>query len=198
MFRLRTFGGLWLERDHQRVAGASSRWLGLLAALAASGERGVSRDRLLLLLWPDSTDSRARHALAQTLYSLRRELGDELIRSEPTELVIDPAHLGSDLAEFLEARTRGDLESAAACYTGPFLDGFYIAGADEFERWAEVERARLRDSALQVIEAAARAATEAGRLAVAVGHWRHLSALAPLNSRVAIGYLTSLAETGDV
>ena len=198
MFRLRTFGGLWLERDHQRVGGASPRWLGLLAAIVAAGDRGISRDRLLLLLWPDSTEAKARHALAQSLYSLRRELGDELIRSEPAELLVDPAQLGSDLAEFLDARTRGDFERAAALYSGPFLDGFYIPGADEFERWAEIERTRLRELAIQAMEAAARQATEAGRLQDASAHWRRLSVLAPLNSRVALGYMTSLAEAGDV
>lgn len=198
MFRLRTFGGLWLERDHQRVGGASPRWLGLLAAIVAAGDRGISRDRLLLLLWPDSTEAKARHALAQSLYSLRRELGDELIRSEPAELLVDPAQLGSDLAEFLDAKARGDFERAAALYTGPFLDGFYIPGADEFERWAEIERTRLRELAIQAMEAAARQATESGRLEEASAHWRRLSVLAPLNSRVALGYMTSLADSGDV
>ena len=104
MFRLRTFGGLWLERDHQRVGGASPRRLGLLAAVVASGDHGISRDRLLLLLWPESTETKARHALAQTLYSFRRELGAELIRSDTAELLVDPEQLQSDFAEFLAAK----------------------------------------------------------------------------------------------
>ena len=198
MFRLRTFGGLWLERDHQRIGGASPRRLGLLAAVAASGDRGISRDRLLLLLWPDSTETKARHALAQTLYSLRRELGDDLIRSEPAELLLDSKLLDSDLSEFLDAKARGDFERAAALYSGPFLDGFYVPGADEFERWAEIERSQLRELAIQALEAAAKQATEAARLEDASAHWRRLSLLSPLNSRVALGYMTSLAEAGDV
>ena len=198
MFRLRTFGGLWLERDHQRVGGTSPRRLGLLAAVVAAADHGISRDRLLLLLWPDSTESKARHALAQTLYSFRRELGNDLIRSGPTELLLDSTQLASDLTEFLEAKARGDFEAAARLYTGPFLDGFYIPGADEFERWAEVERARLRELAIQVIEAAARQATEAKRLDDAAAHWRRLSVIAPHNSRVALGYMAALADIGDV
>ncbi len=198
MFRLRTFGGLWLDRDGQRVGGTSPRRLGLLAAVVAAGEHGISRDRLLLLLWPDSTETKARHALAQTLYSFRRELGDDLIRSAPAELLLDPDQLGSDLAEFLEARARGDLEGAARLYTGPFLDGFYIPVADEFERWAEIERTRLRELAMQVMEAAARQASDTGRLEDASAHWRRLTVLAPLNSRIALGYMTSLADAGDV
>src|SRR3989449_3685365 len=36
-----------------------------------------------------------------------------------------------------------DLAGAVALYGGPFLDGFYLRGSDEFERWAETERGRL-------------------------------------------------------
>ncbi len=198
MFRLRTFGGLWLERDHQRVGGASPRRLGLLAAVVAAGDHGISRDRLLLLLWPDATEAKARHALAQTIYSFRRDLGEELIQSETAELLIDPQQLSSDLTEFLAAKAHGNFERAAELYSGPFLDGFYIPGTDEFERWAEIERTRLRELAIQAVEAAAREATDRGRLEAASAHWRRLSVLAPLNSRVALGYMTSLADVGDV
>ena len=198
MFRLRTFGGLWLERDHRRVGGASPRRLGLLAAVVAAGDHGISRDRLLLLLWPDSTEAKARHALAQTLYSFRRELGDDLIRSEPAELLADPAQLSSDLRDFLEARSRGEFELAASLYTGPFLDGFYVPEADEFERWAEVERSRLRELAIHSLESAARQAALAGRQEDALGHWRRLSVMAPHHSRIALGYMTALADGGDV
>jgi DNA-binding SARP family transcriptional activator/Tfp pilus assembly protein PilF len=198
MFRLRTFGGLWLERDRQRVGGASPRRLGLLAAVVSAGDHGISRDRLLLLLWPDSTEAKARHALAQTLYSFRRELGDDLIRSEPAELLADPAQLSSDLQDFLGARSRGEFELAASLYTGPFLDGFYVPEADEFERWAEVERSRLRELAIHSLESAARQAAEAGRQEDALGYWRRLSVMAPHNSRVALGYMTALGEAGDV
>ena len=198
MFRLRTFGGLWLDRDHQRISGLSPRRLGLLAAVVAAGDRGISRDRLLLLLWPDSTETKARHALAQTLYSLRRELGSDLIRSELADLLIDPAQLSSDFADFLEARARGDFERASALYSGPFLDGFYVPEADEFERWAEAERSRLHELAMQAIEAAAKQSAAAGRREESQARWRRLSVLAPHNSRIALGYMTALAEAGDV
>lgn len=153
---------------------------------------------MLLLLWPDSTETKARHSLAQTLYNLRRELGDELIQSESVDLLVNPSQLTSDLTEFLDARSRGDFDRAAELYAGPFLDGFYVPEADEFERWVEVERTRLREAAIQVLEGAARRQASAGRHEAALGHWRRVSVLAPHNSRVALGYMTSLADGGDV
>src|SRR5688572_7918656 len=111
MWRLTTLGGLAIERLESaeppsgpnaaaQPAAAQRRPLALLAVLAAAGERGVSRDQLLLYFWPDSDVERARNALRQTLFRLRRDLGpkDPVIGS--TELRLDPSVVTSDLAEF--------------------------------------------------------------------------------------------------
>ena len=82
MLRLKTFGGLWLEGDKGPLTGAAAqrRRLVLLAALAAAGRKGLSRDALVGLLWPEVDDARARAALSQALYALKRDIGvDELI-----------------------------------------------------------------------------------------------------------------------
>ena len=79
MLRLTTFGGLALSRDGVALTGAAAQRsrLSLLALLATAGPTGFSRDKLLLYLWPESDEERARHALKQAVYSLRRELGSE-------------------------------------------------------------------------------------------------------------------------
>ena len=63
--RLSTFGGLSLTGESGPVTGAATqrRKLALLAVLATGGERGVSRDRLLALFWPDSNAEHARHVI---------------------------------------------------------------------------------------------------------------------------------------
>ena len=77
MLRLRTFGGLWIEGAggvEPPSPAPAPRRLALLAVLAAAGPRGASRERLLGILWPDGEEERGRHALVQTVYSLRRDL----------------------------------------------------------------------------------------------------------------------------
>ena len=61
-FRLRTFGGLSLTGESGPVTGAATqrRKLALLAVLATGRERGVSRDRLLALFWPERDAEHAR------------------------------------------------------------------------------------------------------------------------------------------
>jgi hypothetical protein len=78
VLRLHTFGGLSLTRDGHAVFEASTRLHGLasLARIAAAGDRGVSRDKLLGCFWPERDERHARHALSQMLYDLRRAVGD--------------------------------------------------------------------------------------------------------------------------
>ena len=145
MLRLRTFGGLWIESpETEREAGSPPRprSLALLAVCAAAGAKGVSRERLLGVLWPESHPERARHALSQTLYNLRREIGSDVVSGSP-ELRLDPRTISSDVEDFRSAIRTKNWREAAALYTSPFLDGFYVADAPEFERWSDAERSAL-------------------------------------------------------
>src|SRR5262245_43498602 len=77
MLHLRTLGGVYLaEADGAPLEGAAAqrRVLALLAILAVAGDAGVSRDRVLLLLWPDGDLEKAKHALTQSMYHARRAL----------------------------------------------------------------------------------------------------------------------------
>lgn len=189
--RLRTFGGLWIESSGPSPAPTPPpRRLALLAVLAAAGPRGLSRERLLGVLWPEGTEERGRHALAQAVYSLRADLGSDRAIAGSTELKLDPAIITSDVGDFVAALARGDPESAARLYSRPFLDGFYLSDAGAFERWVEEERARLTAAAVAAIE----------QLALATGEiaWRRrLTELDPLRGRYAADYMTALAAAGD-
>ena len=64
--RLRTFGGLSIE-NATSVGGATAnrRPLALLALLAVKGRRGLSRDTLVALFWPESDAEHGRNSLSQ-------------------------------------------------------------------------------------------------------------------------------------
>src|SRR4051812_43095662 len=125
MLRLITFGGLNLTRDGASLTGAAAQRsrLALLALLATAGPAGVSRDRILLLLWPESDADRARHALKQAVYSLRRELESDDVIVGTASLSLNAQLIGSDVQEFEAAIADHDFTRAALVYTGPFLDG---------------------------------------------------------------------------
>ena len=172
--------------------------MAVLALLARAGERGMLRDKLQTLLWPDADADRASRTLAQALYALRKDLTAEGAIVGSKELRFDPALVGSDVTEFAAAMTRGDHARAVELYSGPFLDGFHFSGGDEFTRWMERERAVLAQDHARALESLARDALDTGDAAVSVGWWRRLAALEPLDARVTVGLMEALAASGDV
>jgi DNA-binding SARP family transcriptional activator/TolB-like protein len=195
--RLRTFGGLWIERPGaESDTAARPRTLALLAILATADAAGITRERVMAVLWPEADEDRARHALSQALYNLRRDLGDDIVLSTPA-LRLDPALISSDVADFQAAVAAKSWETAAALYAGPFLDGFHLADGPEFERWAESQRATFATAGIRAIEILAKAAAEAGELGVAAEHWHRLTQLDPADPRLAASYMQMLAALGD-
>ena len=171
--------------------------MAILALLARAGERGMSRDKVLALLWPDADAERGSRTLAQALYALRKDLVAEDAITGSKELRFDPALVTSDVGEFASAVARGDDARAAELYAGPFLDGFHLAGADEFARWVERERLLLAQDHARALESLARRALAAGEAARAVDWWKRLAAIEPLNARVTVGLMEALAAAGD-
>jgi DNA-binding SARP family transcriptional activator/TolB-like protein len=200
VLRINVLGGLYLTAGQRPLAGAATqpRRLAVLALLAVAGERGVSRERILACLWPDTEEERARHALAQSLYALRHDLGDEELFLGQRDLRLNPDLITSDYAEFHDAIRGGDPERAIECFGGPFLQGFHLARADDFERWVEEQRDLLGHEFRRALEAAARRAVEREDLPAAVGFLKRWSAQDPLNGRVTVKLMEILAAQGAV
>ena len=199
MLRLTTFGGLSLGSDAGDVGGAAQqrRRLALLAVLAVAGRRGITRDKLLGLLWPESDESRGRSALSQALYALRKDTGSEDLVQGNEALWLDPAAITSDVADFDAAVAAGEHEQAATLYRAPFLDGVFLSNAASFEHWADAERRRRADAAERALEYLATDADARGDHAAASRWWRQFTALDPLKTRGAIGLMSALAAHGD-
>jgi DNA-binding SARP family transcriptional activator/TolB-like protein len=200
VLRLLTLGGLSLVDDGAPVTGAASQRsrLALLALLAAAGPAGVAREKLLACLWPESGDERARHALKQAVYALRRDLGSENAIAGTATLTLDTTLVASDIHEFEDAIARGDDAAASGVYAGPFLDGVFVRNAPEFDQWAATERSRLERAYLDSVARLARAAESAGDTIASVRWWRRAAAAEPLSGRVALSLMRALAESGDV
>lgn len=198
--RLTTFGTLSLAGPEGDVVlgehGHHRRRLALLAVLAASGDRGRSRDQLLPLFWPEATQSRARHSLDQLLYALRTSIGESVFAGvNPVRL--DPDVIGSDVGDFSAALERGDARAAVEAYRGPFLDGFFLSDVPEFERWVDSERSRLAVSHASALERLARGADAAGDHDSATRWWGALTDVDPLSSRYAAGRIRALVAAGE-
>lgn len=202
MIRLRLLGPPSLEREDEsavRSVLAQPKRFALLAYLAASHPlREQPRDTLLGLLWPELDGERARKALRQSLYGLRRALGRGVLTGKGQELVgVDPGRIWCDAAVFSVAVDEGRDQEALELYDGPFLDGFHLSGAPEFERWVEVERRRMvaqaAAAAWRLVEAAER---EGDRAEVRIWAERALE-LAPYDGEGVRRYLSLMGRLGQ-
>jgi len=171
--------------------------LALLALIALAPRRRLSRDKLIGLLWPETSTERGRSLMNASVYALRSGLGDAALLSRGDDLCLNSDVVRADVIAFESALERGEHEQAVTLYRGPFLDGFFLNTAPEFERWADGQRERLRRAwAKAVEELAERAATHKDE-ARAAEWWRLLAADDPYNSRVALCLMRTLAASGD-
>ena len=135
-----------------------------LLAYLATERRPVRRTVLADLLWTEMPESRALANLRTVLHDLRQALPDYVLVTSD-DVTIDPTSV--DRATF-EAAFRDatgcpapdagvpDPAASAAValrlYTGPFLEGFEVDGAPEFDEFVALERQRLQRDAEMLAE----------------------------------------------
>jgi DNA-binding SARP family transcriptional activator len=199
MIRIRTLGGLSVQGAPNGLASVVTqpRRLAVLAVIARAGDRGITREKILAALWPDADGEVGRRSLSQALYALRRDLNADELLVGVQELKVNPDVATCDVIEFETALAERNIERAAEIYGGPFLDGFRLPGAPEFDRWVEDERRSLAQRHVEALERLARRLAERGDAAAAAGWWRKLADLDPLNARVAAELMRSLVAAGD-
>jgi DNA-binding SARP family transcriptional activator len=185
--------------DGSPLGGAASqkRALALLAILAASGESGLSREKLVALLWPDASEERARHSLTQLVYAARRAVDVDDLFLPDNDVRLNPARVTSDVRELDEALAAGELEEVVAQYQGPFLDGFFLSGTAPFEQWVDAQRARINERVADALEQLGNASEAAGETRRVVEWRRKLAAMRPLDAHATVLLMNSLAAAGD-
>ena len=203
-YTLVTFGGLRLVRaDGTAVTGpgAQLRVLVVLAILASAGSRGAARERVMTLLWPESSEARARHALAQLLYMLKRALEplDPLGGTAGARiLVLDPAVIDADVRAFADTIALGDDAGAIARYEGEFLAGVFPSGAPaSFEEWVDGERARFASDHRAALDREIARRRLLGDRPGTAALARSRQALDPLDVPSTLALMDALAEAGD-
>lgn len=199
MFVLKNLGGALLQGVDGPVRGKAGhrRRIALLAVLTSARGRPVAREKLIGLLWPEHPADAARRLLSESLYVLRKALGEDTFSSVGDEVALDSRVVTSDANGFEEAVEAGDPSRAVALYKGPFLEGFYLSEAAEFERWVEGERDRLDRMYAQVLEDLADAAEGRGEFLEAAGWWRRLAGHDSYSSRLVLRLMGALEKGGE-
>jgi DNA-binding SARP family transcriptional activator len=199
VFSLRLLGTPSVEGEQGPITGrpVQRHRLALLALLATAPSQALSRDKLISYLWAESDTARARHLLSVSVHVLRRALGEKALLTEGDDLRLNTDVIQPDVVEFELALARDDPKQAVGLYVGPFLDGFYLGGAPEFEQWVDDERARRAQRYEQALEELGQAAEDGGDFVAAARWWRQLAKEQPYSARIAVRVIKGLAASGD-
>lgn len=198
--RIRLFGGLTVsDSDGNPIPAIEGqrRVLALLALLAVAGDRGLSRDKLVGYLWPESDSERARHSLTQALYAARRLSGVDDLFDAGAVVHLNRSAAASDVEALEAALAAHDANGVLRQYTGAFLDGFFVAGAAELEHWITMQRAHYEERVVQVADAAAERADAQGNALRALELRRRVAQVRPFDSKLAARLVRSLVATGN-
>ncbi len=153
-------------RDGLDVDLSVAKAIALLAYLALTSTP-QTRDHLVELFWAESSPDAARKNLRNTLWTLRKALGEEAVGGDSERLT-----LGEGVWVDVRALERAsespppsldEQREIVELYHGPLLDGLVLAEAPEWELWLAVERERLEQRFLRLSETLVEGYRAAGR-----------------------------------
>src|SRR6266508_2971332 len=156
LLTLRLFGEFRASLGERRLSLPTKKAHALLAYLAVRPGQAYLRDKLSAVFWSGVGKKQARHSLRQSLSALRRALlvvRPQILVVQGERVALHASSVDIDVVAF-ERLARRDtlrsLEQAAALYAGDLLDGIDIS-EEPFEEWLSSERARLRETAVNVL-----------------------------------------------
>ncbi len=165
-----------IEREGAPPLPLVARDAALLAWLAIEGP--TTRQRLGMLLWPDSSDIQARSTLRQRLFKLKKLLGADVATGSPLLALADGVE--HDLLDAVEL-----LADAA------------LPDAPELEQWLSRQREQRQQREVDALAAQAQALEDAGEALAALPVARSLLRLQPHSEAAHRRVIRLLYLTGD-
>src|SRR5882757_2079837 len=182
-FGLSLLGRFELTGPDGTVDLPSKKLAGLLAYLACTAPQPQSREKLSALLWGSHFDAQARQNLRQSLFRLRKVLGQDALQGDGEFVALSETAVLCDVGRFealVREGSRDALSAAADLYRGRFIDDVSVP-EEGWNEWLTGERDRLQELALGAMVrlgeqelAAGRAehALKAGQRAIALNNMR--------------------------
>ncbi len=183
MIEIRTLGHTSVSVDGEELTGEAAWPKSLALIVYMAREPGPDRrDEILGVLWPDKDEKRARRALNQLLYTLRKA-SPRLDLESVSDAIDFGTEVWLDVEVFEQRLKAGDLKGAVDLYHGPFLVDLPM-DEPEMEHWADRQRADLRRQFRKAALQLAQEAKGGGDLDGAVGYCRRLLEADPLDDEV--------------
>lgn len=176
LFTLSLFGGFHVTRNGRPVTNfRTDKVRALLAYLAIEAERPHRRETLAAILWPEQPQTTSLMNLRQSLYRLRRAIGDKKATQPLLRITRAALQWNSNnnnhgwvdvitfhtLLEEVKQHSHQDICSCASClthyqqavslYHGPLLAGFSLSDSEPFESWLRMRQDFFHQQVLQAL-----------------------------------------------
>lgn len=172
---LKTFGGLQILHDGISINKSfKSDKIRALLLVLASTPSGILREKLMGLFWPDYPEKSARQSLRQSLYTIRKVLGQAgipenclLSNTDSVQLLLDENLWDGDFLKIDRAANQikshkhqtvrncpdciTSLEDAMKTYDGDYLSGL-ATDSIEFENWLSHRQSQYKKTILVWLE----------------------------------------------
>jgi hypothetical protein len=143
MLRYHLFGHPRLIDVHaRREVWITARQHHLLLTLALAGPRGLTRDRVIFLLWPDADHATGRNRLKQLVFQTRRN-GPHVLQALPAGRISLGPVVSCDWWDYQDARVALDATRMRELATAPLLDELPLGVTVELEQWTDMVRASV-------------------------------------------------------
>ncbi|MEM7125208.1 MAG: BTAD domain-containing putative transcriptional regulator [Chloroflexota bacterium] len=200
VLKLRLLGSPEVNLDEEPIKGFRSNKARALLYYLAVTRQPFQRPMLAGLLWGGVEESHARRSLNQTLSNLRQLVGDHLMIERERVAFDSSSSHWLDITIFeqgTQCKERRDVVESIDLYRGDFLEGFYVQDAPEFEQWVLVERARLRELALDKLNWLLESYQAKHEWSAAIRYARRILTLEPWREETHHQLMLMLAQSGQ-
>ena len=163
MLKIKLFGKIQIEYMGEKLENQmGSKTIALLYLLLANKSKYLTKDKLILYLWPDSTDEAAKYNLRYNLWLLRKMIpsnlqGENFILSEKNSCTLNCDYqIECDLITIKQINFKNtslkDLLCVQQLFCGDVMEGWYLKNCDEFNDMILLDRIICENRHIELLE----------------------------------------------
>ena len=208
MLRINLLGKIKIEYLGENLEPKlSNKTVAIIYLLIANKGKYLSKDKLMLYLWPESTEDAARYNLRYNIWLLKKVLpttaaGESLILSDKDGCILNEHYpLECDLLTIreLDCKHAGidELLCAKQLFTGNIMEGWYLKNCNEFNESILFDRMTCESSHMEVLSTLAARYEALGEYGRALEVLKEQATMEPENEELALHIMKTYASLGN-
>lgn len=207
MLKISLLGKTKIEYAGDDLTGKlGTKAVAMIYLLIANKGRYVPKDKLMLYLWPESSQEAARYNLRYNLWNLKKNLpeleGQTLIQADKDSCVLNkdyPMVCDLWIIKELQEDTASleELIHARSLFCGDIMEGWYLKNCNEFNELILFDRMICENRRTKILAALSKRYEQEENLNKALEILREEATIEPDNETLALHIMEVYAESGN-